>query len=59
MLTYRFFPGKKRVSKLCSTKWNASLILLRDYRELVALCKVRDWSISTGGVGRSISKCGS
>ena len=25
---------------LRSTKWNANLILLRDYAELVALCKV-------------------
>ena len=25
------------------TKWNASLILLRDYAELVALCKVIVW----------------
>ena len=28
---------------LRSTKWNASLILLRDYAELVALCKVIVW----------------
>ena len=28
---------------LRSTKWNASLILLRDYAELVALCKVTVW----------------
>ena len=26
-----------------TTKWNASLILLRDYVELVALCKVMLW----------------
>ena len=25
-----------------TTKWNANLILLRDYGELVALCKVMD-----------------
>ena len=32
-------------SKIClrSTKWNASLILLRDYAELVTLCKVMFW----------------
>ena len=28
---------------LRSTKWNANLILLRDYAELVALCKVIVW----------------
>ena len=28
---------------LRSTKWNASLILLRDYAELVSLCKVMFW----------------
>ena len=28
---------------LRSTKWNTSLILLRDYAELVALCKVIVW----------------
>ena len=28
---------------LRSTKWNASLILLRDYGELVSLCKVIIW----------------
>ena len=28
---------------LRSTKWNASLILLRDYAELVSLCKVMLW----------------
>ena len=26
-----------------ATKWNASLILLRDYAELVSLCKVMFW----------------
>ena len=31
------------VEYLRSTKWNASLILLRDYAELVALCKVIVW----------------
>ena len=30
-------------SLLRSTKWNANLILLRDYTELVALCKVIVW----------------
>ena len=30
---------------LRSTKWNANLILLRDYGELVALCKVIGWEI--------------
>ena len=30
-------------SLLRSTKWNASLILLRDYAELVSLCKVMFW----------------
>ena len=30
---------------LRSTKWNASLILLRDFGELVALCKVISWKI--------------
>ena len=29
--------------QLRSTKWNANLILLRDYAELVALCKVIVW----------------
>ena len=29
--------------ELRSTKWNASLILLRDYAELVSLCKVIVW----------------
>ena len=28
---------------LRSTKWNANLILLHDYAELVALCKVVVW----------------
>ena len=28
---------------LRSTKWNANLILMRDYAELVALCKVIVW----------------
>ena len=28
---------------LRSTKWNANLILLRDYAELVSLCKVIVW----------------
>ena len=30
---------------LHSTKWNANLILLRDYGELVALCKAIGWEI--------------
>ena len=34
---------KVNILYLRSTKWNASLILLRDYAELVALCKVIVW----------------
>ena len=40
---YQALPEKmlsKREVLLRSTKWNANLILLRDYAELVALCKV-------------------
>ena len=33
----------ERSESLRSTKWNANLILLRDYAELVALCKVIVW----------------
>ena len=33
----------KKRKFLRSTKWNASLILLRDYAELVCLCKVMFW----------------
>ena len=32
-----------KLQLLRSTKWNANLILLRDYVELVALCKVIVW----------------
>ena len=32
---------------LRSTKWNASLILLRDYAELVSLCKFMFWKTDT------------
>ena len=37
------FRNPSLVTLLCLTKWNASLILLRDYAELVALCKVIVW----------------
>ena len=36
----KFYPIVSIIKLLRSTKWNASLILLRDYGELVALCKV-------------------
>ena len=47
---YRGFVTKSQLLEtlftrnlLRSTKWNANIILLRDYAELVALCKVIVW----------------
>ena len=34
-----------KLASLRSTKWNANLIWLRDYGELIALCKVIGWEI--------------
>ena len=42
-ITQNLVDMKKHLKSLRSTKWNANLILLRDYVELVALCKVIVW----------------
>ena len=43
LTNHRAQLGSNHIHLLRSTKWNASLILLRDYAELVSLCKVILW----------------